>query len=108
MNFLKGFRTAIAVVLFVLLLGFAVLNPAETVDIDLFFAEYQNVYLLWVLFTTFLLGGLGGLLVSVLWIVELQTKLSQIKRSSRQLEGELTTLRNLPLEDSDVLRRGVE
>ncbi len=106
MGFLKGLRTVVGVVLFVLLLGFAVLNPAETVNLNLFFLQYENVYLLWVLFTTLLIGGLGGLLISLLWIVELQTKLSQVKRSSRHLEGELTTLRNLPLEDNEEAAGG--
>jgi hypothetical protein len=39
--------------------------------------------------------------VAVLKIVELQGKLRSFKRTSRQMEGELATIRNLPLEEPE-------
>ncbi len=101
MGVLKGFRTVLLVLIMLLAIGFTVLNPSQKVTLNLLFMEYPDVFLVWVLFCAFLLGGLGGFLAAVLKIVELQTKLRTISRSSRQMEGELATIRNLPLEEPE-------
>jgi len=107
MGFLKGFRTVLLVAVMLIAIGFTVLNPGELVTVRLLFVPpLVDVNLVWVLFSAFLLGGFAGFLVAVLKIVELQTKLRDLRRSSRQLEGELTTIRNLPLEETDPLDRG--
>lgn len=103
MGVLKSVRTVCLVVIMLVAIGFTVLNPGQTVDIDLFVAHYSNVFLVWVLFCAFLLGGAGGFLAAVLKIVELQAKLRDLRRSSRQLEGELTNIRNLPLDEADPI-----
>ncbi|GJM45105.1 MAG: hypothetical protein DHS20C21_19470 [Gemmatimonadota bacterium] len=102
MGFLKGFRTVLLIVIMLIAIGFTVLNPGELVTVRLLFMPpLVEVNLVWVLFCAFLLGGLGGFLTAVLKIVELQAKLRDTKRSSQQLKGELTTLRNLPLDEPD-------
>jgi len=100
MGFLKGVRMAVLLVIMVVAIGFSVLNPGERVRIDLFFQEpSENVPLVFVLFCAFLLGVIGGFTAAVLKIVELQASLRGARRSQIRMEGELSTLRNLPLED---------
>ena len=102
MGFLKGVRMAVLLLIMVVAIGFTVLNPGERVRIDLFFQEpFENVPLVFVLFCAFLIGVLGGFAVAVLKLVELQAQLRHAKRSKSQIAGELSTLRNLPLDESE-------
>lgn len=101
MGVLKGFRTVLLVLIMLLAIGFTVLNPSQKVTLNLLFTQYPDVFLVWVLFCAFLLGGLGGFLTAALKIVELQGKLRNFKRQSQQMQGELATIRNLPLEEPE-------
>jgi uncharacterized integral membrane protein len=107
MGFLRVLRALLVVAVVVAAIGFAVRNPDQRVRIDLFFGlPYENVPLVFALFVAFLVGGVGGCAIAILWILELQTKLRDAKRQSRRLQGELTSLRNLPLEDAEEARVG--
>jgi uncharacterized integral membrane protein len=102
MSVLKVFRAILLVVIIVVAIGFTVMNPGERVRVDLFFVPpYENVPLVEALFFAFLLGLLGGLAVAIVRILELQATLRAERRSGSRLRGELTTLRNLPLEDAE-------
>lgn len=102
MGFLKGLRMAVLLLIMIVAIGFAVLNPGERVVIDLFFAEpFQNVPLVFVLFCAFLVGVFGGFAVALVRILELQASLRNARRSRLRVEDELSTLRNLPLEEND-------
>jgi uncharacterized integral membrane protein len=101
MGVLKGLRTVLLVLIMLVAIAFTVLNPSQKVTLNLLFTQYPDVFLVWVLFCAFLLGGLGGFLVAVLKIVELQGKLRTYRRTSQQMEGELATIRNLPLEEPE-------
>ncbi len=102
MSILKGVRTILLVLIMIVAIGFTVMNPGERVRVDLFFAPpFENVPLVEALFFAFLLGLLGGLAVAVIRILELQAQLRDARRSGSRLAGELTTLRNLPLEESE-------
>ena len=57
--------------------------------------------LVFVLFCAFLIGVVGGFTVAIVKIVALQASLRDAKRSHLRIEGELSTLRNLPLEESE-------
>ena len=62
---------------------------------------FTGVSLTWALFCAFGLGFVGGLAVALLRILELKTQLRRARRTGNQLQYELTTLRNLPLEESE-------
>jgi uncharacterized integral membrane protein len=102
MSFLKVVRMAVLLLIMLVAIGFAVLNPGERVRIDLFFIEpLENVALVFVLFCAFLIGVVGGFSVALVKVVELQTALRAARRSQSRIAGELSTLRNLPLEESE-------
>ena len=107
MGFLRVLRALLVVALVVAVIFFAVENPNQYVTIKLpFVPPYPSVSLLFALFVAFLVGGVAGCALAVLWVVELQTKLREARRQTRRLSGELTSLRNLPLEETDDLRKG--
>ncbi len=107
MGFLRVLRALLVVALVVAAIGFAVRNPDQRVSVDLLVGPpYTDVPLLFALFVAFLVGGVSGCALAVLWVVELQTKLRDARRQNRRLTGELTSLRNLPLEETDDLRSG--
>ena len=86
MSFLKGVRMALLLLIMLVAIGFAVLNPGERVRIDLFFMEpLENVALVFVLFCAFLIGIVGGFGVALVKVVELQTALRAVRpRRSRR------------------------
>ena len=107
MGFLRLVRAALVAGVVVAAIFVAVRNPLEKVTIDLLFAPpYVDVPLVWALFVAFLVGGLSGCAIALLWIVELQSKLRDTKRQARRLQGELTSLRNLPLDETDDIPVG--
>lgn len=102
MGFLRLLRAALVAGVVVVAIFIAVRNPLEKVTIDLLFGPpYVDVPLVWALFVAFLVGGLSGCAIALLWIVELQSKLRDAKRQARRLQSELTSLRNLPLDETD-------
>ena len=102
MGFLKGVRMGVLLLIMVVAIGFTVLNPGERVRIDLLLMEpVENVALVFVLFCAFLLGVAGGFSVAILKIVELQALLRNARRSRSRIEGELSTLRSLPLDETE-------
>jgi uncharacterized integral membrane protein len=102
MDILRGLRLGVLLLIMVVAIGIAVLNPGERVLIDLFFAEpFENVPLVFVMFCAFLVGFAGGLVVAVVKLVELQTALRTTRRSQTRIAGELSTLRNLALEETE-------
>lgn len=107
MGFLRVLRALLVIALVVAAIGFAVGNPDQRVCINLLVGPpYENVPLVFTLFVAFLVGGVGGCAIAALWIIELQTKLRDARRHGRRLQGELTSLRNLPLDEADDPRAG--
>jgi len=80
--------------------AFAVLNPHERVDLDLFWARYVDVPLVQGLFVAFILGGLLSLLYGAIVFLGLQRRIRKLQRTMREKDRELTALRTLPLDES--------
>ncbi len=101
MGILKTLRAATLLVVMFLAMGFAFLNNRELVDVNLYWGTFQDAPMAWVVFVAFLFGALVGWSFSVLLVLELQTRLREMRRRQARLEGELTTLRNLPIDDAE-------
>jgi hypothetical protein len=52
-------------------------------------------------FVAFITGAAIGYSLSLLAVLELQTRLRDVYQRQHRLEGELTTIRNLPLDDAE-------
>ncbi len=101
MELLKGLRAATLLMVMLLAMGFAFLNNRELVDVNLYWGRFQDAPMAWVVFVTFLLGAGIGYSLSLFLVMELQGRIRDMKRRHHRLEGELTTLRNLPLDDAE-------
>jgi uncharacterized integral membrane protein len=102
MGFLKVLRNILLLVVVIGFIGFAVLNPGQRLEVDLWlFGRWVDVPLVEIVFLAFVLGIAVGLAFMVVSVLELRTRLRQAKRSGSRLETELTSLRNLPLEEPE-------
>ena len=100
MTILKAVRAIVLVLIMITAIWFTVVNPGERVRIDPYFWEpLENVPLVEALFFAFALGLAAGLMVGVVRIMELKGQLRSMRKTGAKLEGELSTLRNLPLEE---------
>ena len=89
----------LVVFIFLLMLVFTSSNPGY-VDLDLFFITVRPSIPL-AFSVSFVLGWLFGLLCTTFFIVKLINERRQLRRSLRQSESEVSSLRNLPLSDAD-------
>lgn len=94
-------RYAIAALLIIVLLGFTIQNTYQTVVINILDKTYENVPLVYVIYVAFCLGLIFWFIISVIQYIRMTGRLSEQKKQLRTLTAEITTLRNLPLEEPD-------
>ncbi|NLI15329.1 MAG: LapA family protein [candidate division Zixibacteria bacterium] len=94
-------RYAIAAVLIIALLGFTIQNSYQRVIINIGAKTYEDVPLMFVIFIAFCVGIIFWFVISVVQYLRLSGQLADQKRKLRNLSEELTTLRNLPLEETE-------
>ena len=108
---MRAVVTILVVVLIVCFLAFVVYNSAQRVDVNKQpFAQgtYHNVALAEVVFWAFVAGVALALLVFLLMYIKQSVQLRAARRRVRALEGEVTILRNRPIEESAELLKGVD
>ncbi len=90
---------------FVLILGFALLNNEKSVDIAFFFpkeAHTYQVHLVFALFGAFVVGMLVWFFISVGHDLRVRRESSKLRKENKRLLEELDALRNLPLDEVTV------
>lgn len=85
--------------LLIVLLGFAMLNVDQQVDVDFFIWQFQDVPLILVIFEAFIAGMLVWFLIAFVNELKLRNELRTLRRGHEELSRELQALRNQPLED---------
>lgn len=101
-------RTILIAAIIIAVVAFAYfnLNPDQKVDVDLIQVKYLDVPLITIVFWSFV----GGIIISLVLFVSVYIKqavdLRSGRRRIRDLEHELTVLRNRPIEESADLIRG--
>lgn len=96
-------RWFLAVVVILMVLGFALQNSNETVDV-VFLSnvwQYQNIQLWMVIYVSFGLGVLFWLIVSIFQVLQLKNEIRKLKKNYNEMYQELESLRNLPIEEDD-------
>lgn len=97
---LKKFGLGILVIIiFVLMLWFTSNNPGD-VQIDLAFGVVQPSIAI-AFSVTFIVGWAFGLLCASVFILRLMGERRRLRRSLRNTETEVSSLRNLPIADAD-------
>jgi len=84
-----------------LVLGIAVLNPEPRVKLNLYFGTFYDVPLVLALFLAFLLGSLLTFLYLLVHTIRLQFRIRELRMRNKQYEKELIALRNIPVVDED-------
>ncbi|MFQ5706973.1 MAG: lipopolysaccharide assembly LapA domain-containing protein [bacterium] len=94
---------AVAVILLILL--FALQNSGQQVDVVLWSIiwqwKFQAVQLWMVIYTSFGLGVLFWLVVSIFQVFQLKTEIRRLKKANLEMQHELDSLRNLPLGEEE-------
>ena len=94
-------RYAIAAILIIVLLGFTIQNSYQRVVINLANKTYTDIPLIFVVYIAFCIGMVFWFTISVIQYFRMMSQLSEQKKKNRTLTQEITTLRNLPLEEPD-------
>lgn len=105
-------RTVLVLLLLILVVGFAYNNigPDQKVAVQLepLFSNYIDVPLVTVVFWAFVAGTALSLLLFVSIYVKLSVQAHTARKRIKALEGEVTILRNRPIEESAELLRGAD
>jgi len=94
-----AFRIFLVLIIIALVIGFSIYNSGERTTANLFGREYVGVPMIYVAFWAFVVGMLVSFLLGVLYYFRIQADLKEQKKENKKLLEEITTLRNLPLED---------
>jgi uncharacterized integral membrane protein len=94
-------RYAVAAVLIIALLGFTIQNSWQRVVITIAGKTFENVPMIFVVYIAFCVGLIFWFAISVVQYFRMASQLAEQKKKNRTLTQEITTLRNLPLEEID-------
>lgn len=92
-------RFFLIIVIIILVIGFSIYNSAETVDVNLFGKVYIDVPMIYLAFWAFVIGMLISFLLGITHYLKFQSELREQKKENKNLMEEITTLRNIPLEE---------
>ena len=101
-------RSILIALVVVCIVAFAFYNidRANEVDVNLIYVTFTNVPLVTVVFWAFVAGLIVSLLLFISVYVRLSVQVRTARRRIKALEGEVTVLRNRPIEESADLLKG--
>jgi len=107
-GFMWVLRAILVALVVVCVVAFALYNvgSGQVVTVDLIWVKFVEVPLITVVFWSFAAGVLVSLLLFISVYIKLSVQLRAARKQARALEGEVTVLRNRPIEESaDLLMR---
>ena len=95
-------RAVLIALIVVCVVAFALYNIGsdQVVTVNLIWAKFVDVPLITVVFWSFAAGVLVSLLIFISVYIKLSVQLHASRKQTRALEGEVTVLRNRPIEES--------
>jgi len=100
-------RFFLIIVIIILVIGFSIYNSAETVEVNLFgIMMYVDVPMIYIAFWSFVVGLLVSFLLGITHYLKVQSELREQRKENKNLMEEITTLRNIPLEDMEEKGEG--
>lgn len=96
-------RYFLLLILIVIVLGFAIYNSSQRVDINLPGLQFFDVPLMVVILCAFCVGLLVSFILTIAQSVRMSGDVRNSRRKVHQLEMELAALRNRSLEDMDKI-----
>jgi uncharacterized integral membrane protein len=101
MNVSRAVAAIALLVVVIALIAFSAYNTGNPVDVKLFwFRVYYGVPLIVVLFAAFAIGVALTLLYCLYYFIDLGLTVRRLKKRNRELEAELVTIRNLPIDEA--------
>lgn len=94
-------RWILFIILLFLVLGFAVLNGGQVLNLNLFWSQYESVSMVLALFVAFMLGIVFWFLVTVLQHLTLRKDNRGLRHRVQNLKEELRDLRNAGFRDDE-------
>jgi uncharacterized integral membrane protein len=94
-------RTFFIIVLIVLVVGFSIYNSDERVSVNLYGKEYIEVPMIFVAFWALVIGMVLSFVLGVSYYFKMHSELRSLRKENKRLLDEVTTLRNLPLEETE-------
>ncbi|KPL00752.1 MAG: hypothetical protein AMJ90_07760 [candidate division Zixibacteria bacterium SM23_73_2] len=102
-----AFRFFLIIVVIIAVVGFSIYNSSETVEVNLFgLWMYVDVPMIYIAFWAFVVGLLVSFLLGITHYLKVQSDLREQRKENRNLMEEITTLRNIPLEDMEEKGEG--
>lgn len=92
-------RIFVILLIIVLVLGFGIYNSDVRVSVNFFGRDFVEVPMIYVAFWSLVVGMVISFFLSISYYLKVQSELRAQKRECKNLMEEITTLRNLPLED---------
>ncbi len=94
----------LAVVVILVVLGFALANSEQVVTVVFLpnVWQYGNVQLWMVIYASFASGVLFWLIVSVFQVLQLKGEIRRLNKLNNEMQNELDSLRNLPIGEEDT------
>ena len=100
MNVSRAIAAIALLVVTMAVVAFAVMNPGERVIVNLGFRTFYDVPMILALFVAFLIGVALTLLYCLYYFVDMGLNARRLKKRNRDLETELVSIRNLPIEEA--------
>ena len=91
----------LALLLVVLIAAVFAWNNPGTLDVDIAFTRFENVSVPLAFAAAFAVGWLVGLISAGAAVVRMAGERRRLRRKLRLAEAEVSSLRNLPLQDAD-------
>ena len=90
----------LGLILIAALLGFSIQNANQLVTIQIVTTAYYNVHLIYITYWAFIFGMALSFFVLATVIFRQATDLRRIRKKVSSLNGEISALRNRPIEES--------
>jgi uncharacterized integral membrane protein len=94
-------RNLVIIVLVTLIVGFAIYNSNERIEVNLYGSEYYDVPMIFVAFWAMVVGMIISFAIGVSYYFRSYSELRNQKEENKKLLEEITALRNLPLEEEE-------
>lgn len=92
-------RIFLVMLIIVLVIGFSIYNSTERVSVRVLNLQYIDVPMIFVVYWAFVIGMFISFVLGLSYYLKISADLREQKREVKKLMQEITTLRNMPLED---------
>jgi uncharacterized integral membrane protein len=92
-------RILVILAIIVVVIGFGVFNSHVRISVNFFGKDYIGIPMIYVAFWSLVVGMVVSFILSISYCLKVHSRLRAQKKENRSLMEEITTLRNLPLED---------